>query len=181
MAPPQERTSEHARRERLDRPLTRERPASLLRWRGAPTASCLLLAGRSPGPAGLSDEIKFGPYGPALQLLSADWTFVRSEGHGALGEDDDIAPDAHVIALDRAAQERPASHLDALVDVDRLQPLARVDQRHERAHGRAGRWVLGHARRVEEEAARERLAALPRHGERAHRAQRRQQRRERLG
>src|SRR3954468_21308946 len=155
MAPPQERTSEHARRERLERPLTRERPASLLRWRGAPTASCLLLAGRSPGPAGLSDETGFGPYNCGLHLLSADWTFVWSEGHGTLGEDDDIAPDAHPVALDRAAQHGPAPHLDALVHVDRLQPLARVRQRHERPGRRAGRRVLGHARRVEEEAARE--------------------------
>src|SRR3954452_1993162 len=120
-------------------------PPRYCEGRGAPTASCLLLAGRSPGPAGLSDETRFGPYGRRLHLLSADWTFVRSEGHETVGEDDDIAPDAHVIALDRAAQHRPAAHLDALVDVDRLQSLARVRQRHERPGRRTRRGVFGHA------------------------------------
>src|SRR5881227_337007 len=74
-------------------------PRVALATRGAPTASCLLLAGRSPGPAGLSDETQFGPSGRELHLLSRDWTFVRSERDGALREDDDVAPDAHALAL----------------------------------------------------------------------------------
>src|SRR3954454_906144 len=59
---------------------TRERPAALSLARGAPTASCLLLAGRSPGPAARSDDDWFGVRRGSLDKARPIWTSVVESG-----------------------------------------------------------------------------------------------------
>src|SRR3954454_1535279 len=84
-------------------PETRERPVALSLARGAPTASCLLLAGRSPGPAARSDADWVGSPPPRLQHLHRSWTSVLKID-GARRDEHDIAAHAGPVALPRAVQ-----------------------------------------------------------------------------
>src|SRR3954454_4450359 len=96
-------------------PETRERPAALSLARGAPTASCLLLAGRSPGPAARSDAAWFGALDRRLQPLHRSWTSVL-QLDGSRRDEHHIAPHPRAIALPRAGDLRGPSHGHALVD-----------------------------------------------------------------
>src|SRR4051794_28099600 len=101
-------------------PGTRKRPVVLSLTRGAPTASCLLLAGRSPGPAARSDAHWIGPLGQTLQPLHRSWTSVLKRD-GSRGDEDHIAADAGPVALPGALHPRGSAHGDALVDREPLE------------------------------------------------------------
>src|SRR3954454_18993514 len=122
-------------------PETRERPAALSLARGAPTASCLLLAGRSPGPAARSDAAWFGSLDRRLQRLHRSWTSVlkndrtRRDEHG-------FAAYAWPVCPPRAVHPRGPAHGHALVDDQPLDAQARVDVGHQRTGRRAGRRIL---------------------------------------
>src|SRR4051794_1406888 len=138
---------------------TRERPAALSLARGAPTASCLLLAGRSPGPAARSDADWFDPRGARLQRPHRCWTSVLKID-GARGHEHAVAADTRAIALPRTRHARRAAHGHTLLDRHALEAEALVQVRHHGSRRRARRRVLARALVAHHEAARVDAAVL---------------------
>src|SRR3954465_14366657 len=108
---------------------TRERPAALSLARGAPRASCLLLAGRSPGPAARSDDAWFGSLDRRLQRLHRSWTSVLKNDRTGRAEHG-LAAHARPVCVPRAVHPRRPAHGHALVDDQPLDAHARVDVGH---------------------------------------------------